>query len=427
MIVIVLLLNSLVIGFLSWLISKKMETPVKKMFWAALLLKLMAGIMLGLVYTYYYKESDTFQFFADARVLNAFAKEHPLHYFDFLWTDDVNFPVWDMLQHLQSRSLFFVKFLSLINFITGENYWISSLWFSFLSFLGCWYLFRQLTDLIKDAIPPAAISLLFFPSFVFWGSGIIKESIAIGALSFIVGFFLKLLTRQRPIIIEWLLMPVAAYFLWNLKYYWAAVLFPTLITSLVMVYGVFPFFKLRAIMQFIVWMAFFTVFCIGTSFLHPNFSLEVLLEVIVDNHHQFINVSKEDGVIHFYQLTASWLSVVLNAPWAFLSGLFRPFITESVSGLKLVSALENLLLLILCITNLKNLKRINSSPYQLIIYSAMVYVALLCIFLALSTPNLGTLSRYRIGFLPVFLLLIFYGNPLLDKVPFFRSFMVNKK
>jgi hypothetical protein len=36
----------------------------------------------------------------------------------------------------------------------------------------------------------------------------------------------------------------------------------------------------------------------------------------------------------------------------------------------------------------------------------ITYSVLLCIFLALSTPNFGTLIRYRVGFLPFLLVLI---------------------
>jgi hypothetical protein len=48
--------------------------------------------------------------------------------------------------------------------------------------------------------------------------------------------------------------------------------------------------------------------------------------------------------------------------------------------------------------------------------SVVLYVVALCVFLALSTPNFGTLSRYRISFLPLLFLLITIENPLVKKV-----------
>jgi len=421
MIIIIALLNILVIGFFSFLIWKKEDVVIRKFFWPALVLKLLAGISLGLVYKYYYTANDTFLFFEDAKIVTALARENVIYYLQFLWRADESFPLWSALVNVQPRSLFFVKILSFFNLLTGDNYWLSSMWFSFLSFLGCWQLFHRLNGWVSNAKWPAAISLLFFPSFVFWGSGIIKESIAIGALCFILGLFLFLIQRQNPKIGEWVLAVIASHILWSLKYYWAAVLFPSLITSLIMAYGVLPFAKLSVRKQFLIWTILFFTICLGVSFVHPNFYLERLLGVVVENYNLFALASKPEGMIHYYHLSVSWSSMFMNAPWAIFSGLFRPFIFESGNPLHVLSSIENLFLLLACISSLANLHLITSSPFRLIVFGAIVYVLLLCAFLALSTPNLGTLSRYRIGFLHIFLLLTLYRNPLMRKIPFFKN------
>jgi len=421
MIIVIALLNSLVVGSFSFLIWKKADVSIRHFFWPALSLKLLAGVSLGLVYKYYYTANDTFLFFDDAKVVTALAREDIIHYVQFLWRADESFPVWSDLVNVQPRSLFFVKILSFFNLLTDDNYWLSSIWFSFLSFLGCWYLFHKLTQWLMGAKWPSALSLLFFPSFVFWGSGIIKESVSIGALCFIIGFVLLLVQKQKPRIWEWVLVVISSHILWSLKYYWAAVLFPTLITSLIMLYGVLPFVKLRGRVQLLIWTILFLMICFGVSFVHPNFYLERLLGVVVENYNLFALASKPEGMIHYDHLSATWLSMFLNAPWAIFSGLFRPFIFESVNLLHVVSGIENLFLFIVFIMSLGNLKLIPFSPFRLIIFGAIVYVLLLCAFLAISTPNLGTLSRYRIGFLHIFLLLALYQNPLIQKIPFFKK------
>jgi hypothetical protein len=45
----------------------------------------------------------------------------------------------------------------------------------------------------------------------------------------------------------------------------------------------------------------------------------------------------------------------------------------------------------------------------------LFYVVFLCVFLALSTPNFGTLSRYRIGFTPFLWLLLLGGSGILSR------------
>jgi hypothetical protein len=54
----------------------------------------------------------------------------------------------------------------------------------------------------------------------------------------------------------------------------------------------------------------------------------------------------------------------------------------------------------------------------------LIYCFVLCILLAISTPNFGTLSRYRIGFLPFFVFVLTYRNQVIEylKESFLSSF-----
>jgi hypothetical protein len=415
-------INVLLIGIFSFYVWRKSDINLRKFFWPALLFKLAAGISLGLIYTYYYNVSDTFTFFKDAKTLAAFARENFYQYVSFLWNGDESFYVWSQLFYVESRTLFFVKGLSVVSLITNDSYWISSLWFSFVSFLGCWFLFDKLVNQFRDAEWPAALSFLFFPSFVFWGSGIIKESIAAGALCFIIGVFILIANKIKLVWWNWMIIIFSLYILWNLKYYWAAVLIPTIVTTIIMTYGVERWIEFKSkVAQAGLWLIIFITLCVGVSFVHPNFYLEQLLFVIVENHDLLSRISSSQGIIHFYHLQPDWLSVLINSPWALFSGIFRPFVFESHNVFHIMAGVENLVLLIFFIFSVSRFKLIIHSSAHLMIYSAIVYVTLLCIFLSLSTPNFGTLSRYRIGFLPVFCFLIFYNNPLWDKLKSFRK------
>jgi hypothetical protein len=73
-----------------------------------------------------------------------------------------------------------------------------------------------------------------------------------------------------------------------------------------------------------------------------------------------------------------------------------------------------LVLLILIVSRLTRLQGIKREKYSLITFAVLVYSVLLCIFLTLSSPNLGTLARYRIGFLPFFVFVLVYQNPLVN-------------
>jgi hypothetical protein len=151
------------------------------------------------------------------------------------------------------------------------------------------------------------------------------------------------------------------------------------------------------------------------TFLHPNFHPERFLSVIYSNYTDFITYSDPEDAILFPSLSQHWYGVVVNAPWALVSGLFRPFLWEAGTLFQLAAALENALLLVLTISVFPVWGKLRIGKEQrLLIISTIAYCLLLCIFLTLSTPNFGTLIRYRVGFISFFTFLITINNPLFN-------------
>jgi hypothetical protein len=397
-------------------------------FWPALIFKLAAGILLGLLYTYYYSVGDTFGFFQDATLLAKLARTDLSIYLDFLWNGDESFAVWSDLIYKQERSLFFAKVISVFSLITFDNYWITSLYFSFLSFAATWFLVTTIVRSFPECSLAAVIAFLFFPSVVFWGSGIIKECAALACLSFLSCIFIKQWKRLRVPFIQWLVAVWAVWILWNLKYYYAAVYIPVVVTAYVIHAFVGPRLKLeRARSEILVWAIIFVVPLFLVSLIHPNFYPERFLEVIVVNYEAFGTISDPNDMIHFHDLKATPVSMLMNAPWALVSGLFRPFIWESENVLQLFISIENLVLVILLVTAFPGLKAVRTSRDRLLIIALIIYCLILCVFVTLSTPNFGTLARYRVGYLPFFAFLVMCDNPVIRWVEKLMAGMVARR
>ena len=396
---------------IAWLVFKKWGAAYPRLFWISFLSRVAVGAVLGLVYLYYYSANDTWIFFNDATILAQFGWRDVEGYLKFLFFDEAPGYLLDQLINSQERSLFLIKIMSLISWLGGDTYWVSAAWFSLISFLAAWYLFSVITFHFEKSWVAAAIAFLFFPSIVFWSSGLVKETMALAGIYFVSGIFLKFRFNQKVRWFEWILALGGCWVAWNLKYYWAAMFIATIITYLLV-------FLLRIRIPFIknnkiaTWIVIFVLLCAGVSFSHPNFYPHRFLEVLLTNHDEFVRISKDDGLIHFYQLHASWGSVILNAPWALFSGILRPFLGEASGLMAALASVENMVIMVLLISAMARI-RILKSP-RLLLLSVGVYIVVLCVFLALSTPNLGTLSRYRIGFLPFLIFMISYRNPLLD-------------
>ena len=406
------IINFLVIFLLCFWMWKKQDLRLRPYFWPALVLKIGAGITLGLLYKYYYSVGDTFIFFEDANKLTDLFWITPGTYFKVLLTGDESDLVGNALINTQSRSLFLVKIVSLINLFTGNNYWITCSYFSLVSFWSAFLFFQKVAITFPGSKLAAAIAFLFFPSIVFWSSGIIKESVALAGLFLLSRVSLTLLTNSKPFWWEWILALVSAIVVWNLKYYWMAVFVPIAVTTL-LIHFITQGKELKTGIKILLWIIAFLLFCFGVTLVHPNFYLENFLQVLVENYNQFIRISPQ-GIVIYYQLEPSWWSVFLNSPLALVSGLFRPYIWEDCNFLQVIVAIENLFIFILFATTFIRFRSIGQSPHRLLIFSVVVYIVILCVFLSLSTPNLGTLARYKVGFQPFLVFILCMDNFLLD-------------
>lgn len=394
--------------FCFWL-WKKQELPLRKFYWHALAAKLSAGILVGIIHAALYSNSDTFSMFEMAKELSNQAQHDFSGYLRFLWNGGS-----EGYYAGVERTIFFIKITSVFAFLSYDNYWITSLYFSLLSFLAAWRLTKFIWLNFPGVGIPAAIALLFFPSCVFWASGIIKESLAMTGLYLLATLFLQLWLKHRISVLHIIVGIIAIWVVWDLKYYFVGLFIPALFaTWLTRIIGEKRGIKNFAI-EISIWFLIFLTTCLAATFAHPNFSFTRMLDVLISNNLAYLKFSNPDDVIHYFDLKNTWLSIVFNSPWALVSGLFRPFIWEANTFLKFAVSIENLVLFVLTIMSLRSLFDLKKSPHRILIFAIVVYAVSLCIFLAISTPNFGTLVRYRIGFLP-FLLIIVLNQPMMVK------------
>lgn len=418
-----LVVHLIVLVAIGFVLSKRETSGWKFVFWIALLLKLLAGVGIGLLYTNYYPSGgDTLWYFADGSKIAALARTDWSGYFNFLWGSAHDI---EGLSFHDPRALFMSKLVSVFCLLTHDHYWLTAGYLSLMCFVTAWFLVKELVTINAKWSVPAAIAFLFFPSVVCWSAGIIKESVAMSCLYFLVWLLLRLWSSKRIELLLWLLLPLTLWVLWNLKYYYLAVFLPVATTLVVMQRIVLPYLNLPGWVKGIVWCGVFLLPLYIASQVHPNFYPERFLNVIVENYQAFTKISNPEDQVVYNTLEPDVQSMIINAPKALMTALFRPFIWEASTFLQRVLALENLLVLILTGAAFLQMRTAVFSPYRLLIFSTLVYAILLAVFLALSTPNFGTLVRYRVGFMPFFVLIILIDNPVVTfitkRLDFYRK------
>lgn len=391
---------------------KNANAEIKPFFIPALLLHVIAGIGLGLLYKFYYGESDTIIYFQEGLKLNDLLFSDVSGYLNFLWNNAGDDSFLNTLVYTDKRALFMVKISSIILLLSLNNYWIASIYFSIISFLASWQISSVLNHYFTSHRSAIVFSFLFIPSVVFWSSGIVKESVALASLLCIVSNFIWFYKNGKLVWWQWLMSILCIWLLYNSKYYYLAVVMPVMITT-VIVQRICAYWPKRSFIQeLLMWLTIFCSFSLLVTQLHPNFYPSRFLAVIYGNYLAFIANSAPEDVMHFQYLSENWVNVMLLSPWAFVSGLFRPFVWESTNSLQTIAALENTFFLVLTISSLHALRTLSKHVDRVLIFATLVYCFVLCVFLTLATPNFGTLIRYRVGFLPIFIFLTASSSPI---------------
>lgn len=400
-----LLLALINIGLLAWLARRTwLAQPlgIRKHFWPALSLKIVAGGAVGVLYGYHYKSGDTLAYWNDGVAIANLMRTDPGRALDFFWNESATPEFTASLIQLAPRSLFFSKICGMVALVTSGNYWLMACWLSMFSFLASWLIFRRVSEMTGEPAA-AALAFLYFPSVVLWSSGLIKESLGLAAVYLLAGAVLPVIRGNRPGWLEAIFVLLALWVGWNLKYYWMGIFLPVVL-AVAAATLVIKRNTSWARLDILAWAFFLIIFLAVGTHVHPNFFASRVLEVIVANNREFTHLSDPPRIVQYLDLEPTWSSVLMNAPAALVAGLFRPFIWESFNFLSFLAGLENLVLLFIVAQSLKSVIRVKTSAHRMLVIAALTYVILLITFLALSTPNFGTLSRYRIAGVPMLVL-----------------------
>ncbi|MCC9136240.1 hypothetical protein ACFSKU_01275 [Pontibacter silvestris] len=424
--VLVYLLNILLLaGLVWWLYRQPWVKELQPYFFPALVLKLLCGVLLGLLYFQYYGGAgDTVTYYKASLRLTAYAKNDFGNYVWLLLFNEFEseaFRATIPFSRLPdfSNSFYLIKLLSVLNLFTNGAYYLNTLYFSLFSFWGAGRLSAALATAFPSTKEAAVVAFLFFPSVVFWSAGLTKDAIMFGSMCWLVAFAVNRAHSKPVRVEEVLLLPLMLYLFVRIKIFYAALLLPLLLGYLVIM-GLSKFvvaLKQRTV-QVAVFITAFTILVLVATQLRDFLSIEFIVEQVFFSYEDLLQRSLH-GPHMVLSLKPTLASMVAHYPEALINAVFRPFMGESWEWLYIIMGLENLLLFILMALSLASLFRKAPVKVELLYVALLLFIFVLGGIIGLSTPNFGSLSRYRVVFLPflVYLLLQnYYTQKLLNRL-----------
>lgn len=411
---------------------KYTDPDVRKLFVQAFGLRMLGAVLYSMVVQYYYGYGDSFTFFTGSnfflnQIKNDFGN---LQYFFAPGVEVSKWYVQETSDYYFSgfigaeASLFVMKICAVLSVFTFNKFLITSLFFGLFSFAGQWRMFLVFKDINKGKNTKLlGYAVLYTPSIWFWGSGLMKDSICLGALGFIIHITYKMIVKKKFSLTDILLLVFMIYIVSNIKNYiiiifavsFAVVLFSKFLISIKNV-----LFRIVILFVFLV-LSFLTIFISN---------LDQQLEQLADESQQQVKAfqnnyeatqqedeSSKAGVTA-EEIDASVMGLIKHSPVAIFTCLFRPFIWESRKVFILLSALESTLLLIATLYLFyKNrfwgfFKLIFNNEYLIFAFTMSMLFALIIGF---TTYNFGTIIRYKIMFMPFYYFILVQVHSLTKK------------
>jgi len=391
------------------------ENPVYKYYTRGVILKVFGAFAFCLVYIFGYKGGDTISYFESSRALTNLLIHRPDDFLKVFFEKGSieNYYLFDgrttgypwMQMFIEPKSYFLVKLLVPFMFLSFQSYMLSTILLSWASFAGIWRLFLVFTDVYKKTNFHLAISILFIPSVIFWGSGMLKDTVTLSASCwFIYSLYKAFIIKQKRMKFV-LLFIISGYVIFAIKPYILFALLP----------GVFIWVAYNRIMKiksnFLKYSAIPLVYV--ASFGGGYLVFDTIGDFDVNNLVNEASVKQADlrraeykgnsFDIGSYKTFDEALSL---APSAIIAGLYRPYIWESKNMVMFLSGTENLIYLgftIFILSRIRFLRLFKILFDNPLILFCLSYSLLFALIIGLSTSNFGALVRFKIACLPEFL------------------------
>lgn len=380
------------------------------------ILKFAAGISVYVIYAHFYgtrSSSDIFKYFDDGTIIYSALRQNPLDYLRMLtgigsdaphltqYYDTCHFWLKDFNYGLLNDNRIVIRFNALVRLISMGNIHIHTLFMSFLSFTGLWFLIKTFEPQFQNKKWSLVWVVFFFPSSFFWTSGLLKEGILTFAFGLLLYQFYRLINKQG----SWhslILLSLALLILFFSKFYVLVAAIPGLASLMVTLK-----LKSRNRALHFIWIHIILVGLLWFS--KPIIGID-FPEIIANKQNDFIayvNSLKHAGSkIEMSPLQPTFKNVIKKAPEALATTLFRPTIFEIHSPIVAMAALENLLILLLILfTIIYFTKSQLQNPW---LWFCVSFVVILFTLIGLTTPILGALVRYKAPALPFLGIIMLY-------------------
>jgi hypothetical protein len=395
--------------------------PVYKWYTKGLMVKLFGAVSVCLIYQFYYTGGDTTNYYeTSVAIANLLFKDYRM-FLDVMGGDNAleNWSYFDSgtgypVYWRDGTALFVARLFVPLCFLSCKSFIVMAMLLAWICYSGIWRLFILFCRHFPDLEKQFAISILFIPSVVFWGSGLLKDTVTLSAVGWYTYHFYFFFIKKKYKISSLLFVFIASFILIGIKPY---IFFALLPGSLIWLSNERLVKVQSKILKFVA-APFFIAFGISVSLLVLFQMNDFLGQYAIDNVLDRAVIVNLDQKQEYYggnsfdigEFDANIFSMLGKAHLAIAATLFRPYLWDARNPVMLLSAVENTYIMLLTLFLLVRLKftgffmLIGKNP--LLLFSVL-FALFFAFSVGIATSNFGSLVRLKIPCIPFYVSSLF--------------------
>jgi len=367
-------------------------------------IKIIVSIILTTIYSKYYTNRDTadiFKYFDDSMVIFEAIKTNPLDYIKMTLGIDFDYKYYTVnyyqyMNHwtrpysggLINDSHLIIRLNALIRLFSFGHFQVHNVFINFISLIGLTSIYKAFKPLLLNKEKVLFYLIFLIPSVLFWGSGLLKESIIFLGMGLLLNHLFQINDRFKISSVIFIL--IGALLIAFSKLY-------ILIILLIPILGYLMNSYLKLKKNIYGYLISFSLFIISINVVPLIYNQLDLIHQIANKQQTFSRFILEVETNSGFTIPelSNGLSIIENIPNALLNSLIRPFFWECNSLFVWLSALENLLVLICLLIAFIYRKTMSSQQQNIFIFN-LLFVFCLFSLIGLTTPVFGAIIRYKI-------------------------------
>lgn len=383
------------------------------------IIKVVGGVAFALIYVYYYGFGDTFLYHKGAIVLADVLVDSPSDYFRLIFSSsgegipaDLSF-ITNQIQYSRTyEEWFMIKLISPVSLVSFHSYLVITLLMSSLSFLGAWKLMLVFRDILPNHSLLVFTCAFLVPSVMFWGGGIMKDTITLFALNYLIyiAYFtiikknLNIYLLSLSIVLIFIIISLKAYIILSFLPGLALMIYSSLTKSIDS--KVLQFFIGPVLMLLLLLGSYFGLSMITDS--STKYSAENLEWQVKGFHSWHTDVG--GSTYNLGETDLSPTGVIRKIPAALNVTYFRPYVWEARSPVVAIGAVESLVLFLLFLIvairyRFRAIKYIREQP---LLSGTLLFCLIFGFAVGFTSYNFGALARYKIPVMSLFTFVLVY-------------------